>query len=158
MKTIFQYCSQKFGVSIKQSWHWKDFMVLEWRRFDFWLCLWLTQYCRSYGILMNLSSVPICSVILIFLSYSEILNGCFIFIYFKTLPILWGAVQHRYATNRMLRFESWAVFRIRIQLNQDPVNLNLDPEDLKSGSKLFLNIFWKKFKLLHSPNLKLKMM
>ena len=33
---------------------------------------------------------------------------------------------------------------IRIQLNPDPAkNLNPDPEDLDSGSKLFLNSIWK---------------
>ena len=41
-----------------------------------------------------------------------------------------------------LRLFLSAVFRIRIQLNPDPdhaKNLNPDPEDLESGSKLFLN-------------------
>ena len=40
-------------------------------------------------------------------------------------------------------------FRIRIQLNPDPdlaKNLNPDPEDLESGSKLFLNIIYIKIK------------
>ena len=40
---------------------------------------------------------------------------------------------------------NFPVFRIRIQLNPDPdKNLDPDPEDIESGSKLFFNTHLKK--------------